>query len=323
MTSTFYPKPDPPPQSDSVAVRSRRLCKHYGDIVALEDLSLEVPFGAFVGLLGPNGSGKTTSMHCLTTLVEPTDGSAWVAGHAIRSAGVAIRRDIGVVFQNPALDPSLTVQETLAFAAAIRGLPRRISHERAEAMLAMFQLEGKRDLRVGTLSGGMRRALDIARSVIHRPRILFLDEPTLGLDVPNRRRIWDHIARLRREEGATVLFTTHYLEEAEGCDTVHFLAGGRIVGSGSPRELIARMGAQMLEIEADDIEATAHALRLELGPGFRQGDRALFRLTSSRGEVASMLRSLPPDLRSVRRRRPTLDDVFVWMTHPELRGELL
>ncbi len=321
MASTFYRKPDPR-RGESGAVRSRGLSKRYGAIEALEDLSLEVPFGAFVGLLGPNGSGKTTSMHCLTTLVEPTAGSAWIAGHPIRTAGAAVRREIGVVFQSPALDPSLTVQETLAFAGAIRGLPRRISRERAEAMLALFHLDAKRQARVGTLSGGMRRALDIARSVMHRPRVLFLDEPTLGLDVPNRRRIWDHIARLRREEGATVFFTTHHLEEAEGCDTVYFLAEGRIVGSGSPGELIARMGAQMLEIEADSIEVVADALRSELGLCFREEERALFRLGSSSQPLESILRELPGDLRSVIRRRPTLEDVFVWMTHPELRGEL-
>jgi ABC-2 type transport system ATP-binding protein len=321
VTNTFSRKPDLR-TSEPVAVRSRGLSKRYGDNVALEDLSLEVPFGAFVGLLGPNGSGKTTSMHCLTTLVEPSTGSAWIAGHPIRSSGVAIRRDIGVVFQSPALDPSLTVEETLAFAGAIRGLPRRVSRQRAEAMLALFRLDATRRARVATLSGGTRRAVDIARSVIHRPRILFLDEPTLGLDVPNRRRIWDHIARLRRDEGATVFFTTHYLDEANDCDAVHFIAGGRIVGSGSPADLMARMGSQMLEIEGHGIEAVAHALRPELGPCFLEGERALFRFVGSPEQTELRLRSSFGDLRSVRRRRPTLEDVFVWMTDPELRGEL-
>lgn len=304
------------------AIHSHGLSKRYGAVHALEDLSLEVPWGDFVGLLGPNGSGKTTSMNCLTTLVEPTAGRAQVAGHHLRASGVAIRREIGLVFQEPALDPSLTVDETLEFAGAIRSLPARVSRERAEELLALFELQDKRTARVATLSGGMKRALDIARSVLHQPPILFLDEPTVGLDLPNRRRIWSYVTQLRRRQGTTVLFTTHHLEEAREADSVYFLAEGRIVGSGAPCDLLARMGQQMLEIEGDDLEQAVALLSSRLGPCSREAERAVFRLGVEPRQVEAMFDVLGSGIRSVRRRSPTLDDVFVWMTRPELRKAL-
>ena len=300
------------------AVRARGLSKRYGTTEALRELDLEVPEGAFFGLLGPNGSGKSTAIHLLTTLIAPTSGSAEVAGQDVVRNGLAVRRKIGLVFQEPALDATLSVQETLAFAGRLRSLSRTTIAERSEELLTLFQMEEKRGQRVGTLSGGSRRALDICRSLLHRPRILFLDEPTIGLDVPNRRKIWNHIHKLRRDERTTVFLTTHYLEEAEDCDDVAFLANGLLIGGGRPRDLIERLGRHILEIEDENLDSVVSMLEPKLGPCLREEGRALFRIQDSHFELQSALGPSVERLQSVRQRRPNLNDVFLWVNHPDL-----
>lgn len=304
--------------SVEAAVRATGVSKHYGATEALRDLNLEVPAGAFFGLLGPNGSGKSTAIHLLTTLIAPTSGSARVAGHDVVRDGLAVRREIGLVFQEPALDAALTVQETLEFAGRLRSLSRATIAQRSEELLALFQMQDKRGQRVGTLSGGTRRALDICRSLLHRPRILFLDEPTIGLDVPNRRRIWTHIHKLRRDEGTTVFLTTHYLEEAEDCDDVAFLANGRLIGGGRPSELIERLGRRMLEIEGENLGSVVSMLEPKLGPCLREEGRVLFRIQGNHFDLKNALGASVETLQSVRQRRPNLNDVFLWVNHPEL-----
>ena len=185
-------------------IRAERLTKRYGETIAVDGVDLAIPRGQFFGLLGPNGAGKTSTIHMLSTLIRPTSGEAWVAGCAVSKESLAVRRSIGVVFQDPALDRSLSAAENLRFAGMLNDLPRAEIQRRGTELLELFGLSEKRDLPVASLSGGMRRALDIARGVIHQPQILFLDEPTIGLDVPNRRAIWRHIARLRAELGMTV-----------------------------------------------------------------------------------------------------------------------
>ena len=304
--------------SAEAAVRATGLCKYYGATEALRGLSLQVPAGAFFGLLGPNGSGKSTAIHLLTTLVAPTSGDAEVAGHDVVRNGLAVRREIGLVFQEPALDATLTVHETLEFAGRLRSLSRATIAERSEELLTLFQMQDKRGQRVGTLSGGTRRALDICRSLLHRPRILFLDEPTIGLDVPSRRKIWSHIHKLRRDEGTTVFLTTHYLEEAEDCDDVAFLANGLLIGGGRPRDLIERLGHYMLEIEGEALDPIVSVLEPRLGLCLREEGRALFRVQDDQFDLKSTLGASFGALQSVRQRRPNLNDVFLWVNHPEL-----
>jgi ABC-2 type transport system ATP-binding protein len=291
--------------------------------MALHDLSLEIPEGQFFGLLGPNGSGKTTAIHLLTTLIQPTSGHAHVAGYDVLRTGVAVRREIGLVFQEPALDPTLSVEETLEFAGALRSLPKQLCRQRSDELLELFEIGHKRAARVATLSGGMKRALDLARSVLHRPRVLFLDEPTLGLDLPNRRKIWDYVGRLRRERGTTVLLSTHYLEEAEDCDQVSFLTNGRIIGSGRPDQLLAGLGSHVVELEGERLERALASLSARLGPCLRVGERALFRLPDEPLDVEGLLGTAMNGVRSVRKRRSTLSDVFLWATHPDLCQEIL
>lgn len=292
------------------------LSKDYGDLRAVDELHLDVPEGQFFGLLGPNGSGKTTTIHMLTTLARPTAGHAEVAGYDVLKNGVAVRREIGLVFQDSALDRTLSVEENLRFAGMLRNLSTAVIRERSDELLKLFNLSDRRRQKAATLSGGMRRALDIARGVLHRPRILFLDEPTLGLDVPSRRQLWGFIERLRRDEGTTVFLTTHYLEEAEDCDQVAFLAKGRVVGNGAPRVLIQSLGNHIIEIESDQTDAVIEMLSLRLGPALQEDNKASFRTHDSHVNLAELQAELGEHVQSVRRRPPNLNDVFLWVHSP-------
>ena len=231
----------------AAAIDARGLGKDFGALRALDRLDLEVREGEFFGLLGPNGAGKTTTVHLFATLLAPSRGTARVAGHDVVQDGLAVRRSIGLVFQDTTLDRDLTVAENLRFAARLWSLPDRVSRPRIDALLRQFELFERRQDPVRTLSGGMRRAADIARGILHEPRILFLDEPTAGLDPRARRALWDRIRGLRAASGLTVLLTTHYVEEAEPCDRVAVLDHGRLVALGAPAELQQAAGVRSLE----------------------------------------------------------------------------
>ena len=312
---------DAAPSANAPAISARGLTKHYGNVHAVDGLDLEIPAGQFFGLLGPNGSGKTATIHMLSTLLRPTAGSATVAGRDVVRAPVAVRAAIGVVFQESALDRTLSVDENLRFSGLLYGLTRALIEERSSELLELFGLRDVRRRPVGSLSGGQRRALDIVRGVMHRPRILFLDEPTTGLDLPNRRRIWRFIERLRAETGTTVLLTTHYLEEADGCEQVAFIRAGRIVERGAPRELVDRLGRYVIEIEGA-LDETVARLEPQLGPALREGDVAMFRYG---GEDVSSLAWLQSESRgsisALRWRRPNLNDVFLWVNAPQAAGD--
>jgi len=298
-----------------LAIWADRLTKRYGDTLAADGIDLAITRGAFFGLLGPNGAGKTSTVHMLSTLIRPTSGQARVAGYPVLTRGLDVRRNIGVVFQDPALDRTLTVAENLRFAGMLHGLSRAEIRQRSEALLELFGLNEHRDRLVESLSGGMRRALDIARGMIHRPQVLFLDEPTTGLDLPNRRAIWRHIARLRAEHGVTVLLTTHYLEEAVDCDEVAFLHAGRLVRSGRPRELIESLGRYVIEVETDAPGRVAADLAPRLGDALIEGNCVHFRSDDEPGEWAMLQQELAGAVRAVRWRRPNLNDVFLWVNH--------
>jgi len=295
-----------------LAIRAQFLTKRYGATIAVGGIDLAIPRGWFFGLLGPNGAGKTSTIHMLSTLLRPTSGEAWVAGYAVNGQSLAVRGSIGVVFQDPALDRSLSAAENLRFAGLLNSLSRAAIRERSAELLELFGLSERRDVPVAALSGGMRRALDIARGVIHRPQVLFLDEPTIGLDVPNRRAIWRHIGRLRSELGITVFLTTHYLEEAIDCDEVAFLSSGRIVRSGSPRALVEQLGTHIIEVETDQRAELAEQLAPRLGDALIDGDCVHFRCHSETAAVLSQA-ELGSKARVVRWRRPNLNDVFLWV----------
>lgn len=296
-----------------VAIRADGLTKRYGSALAVDGVDLAIARGQFFGLLGPNGAGKTSTVHMLSTLIRPTSGEAWVAGYSVHTERLAVRRSIGVVFQDPALDRTLSVAENLRFAGLLYDISRSEIRRRSSELLQLFGLSERRDHPVASLSGGMRRTLDIARGVIHQPQILFLDEPTIGLDLPNRRAIWRYIAGLRARLGITVLLTTHYLEEAADCDEVAFLSSGRIVLRGHPRALIDQLGRHIVEIETDHSEQLAEQLAPRLGPALIEADLVQFRCSKDPAELVSLQAELAVSARAVRWRRPNLNDVFLWV----------
>jgi ABC-2 type transport system ATP-binding protein len=296
------------------AVRARGLVKRYGGVLAVDGLDLDIAPGEFFGLLGPNGSGKSSTIHMLSTLVAPSGGSATVAGRDVARDPVGVRAAIGLVFQDSALDRTLSIAENLRFSGMLHGLRPRVIEERAHPLLEIFGLKDKLRQPVAALSGGMRRAVDIVRGLIHHPSVLFLDEPTIGLDLPNRRRIWRFIAELRAKTGMTVLLTTHYLEEADACDRVAFIRKGRLVQAGPPRELIAALGRHVVEIETAEPDVLMERVASRLGKGLRDGDTMQFRFDREDvAELAQLQAELGPLARAMRWRRPNLNDVFLWV----------
>ncbi|GGO87598.1 ATP-binding cassette domain-containing protein [Wenjunlia tyrosinilytica] len=254
-----------PGGSGGAAVLAEGLRKDYGDRSAVDGLDLAVPAGRTFGFLGPNGAGKSTTIGMLCTLLRPSGGRARVAGRDVLSEPHEVRRRIGLVFQESTLDVDLTAMENLRFHADLFGIPRRQAVESIIDMLELVDLADRRDSTVRTFSGGMRRRLEIARGLLHTPRVLFLDEPTTGLDPQTRVAIWEHLHRLRREREVTVFLTTHHLEEAEHCDLIAIMDEGRLVAQGTPAELKAVVGADLVVLRTDDDEAAARAIRERLG----------------------------------------------------------
>ena len=245
-TVTAQPPATRPPTRES-AIRTVELRKTYkssrGDVDAVRGIDLDVPKGEFFGLLGPNGAGKSTTIGMLTTLVQPTGGRAWVAGYDVTRDPVAVKRRIGVVTQNNTLDMQLTVTENLAFRSRFFGLPRRVASERAAQLIDAFGLGDRRDAMADQLSGGQARRLLIARALVHQPDVLFLDEPTAGLDPQTRVNLWE-ILKVLHAQGQTILLTTHYMEEAEAlCDRIAVVDHGQVLALGSQDDLMAEAAA--------------------------------------------------------------------------------
>ena len=303
-----------PALSIPLAVDASGLVKRYGDVLAVDGLDLQIPAGQFFGLLGPNGSGKTSTIHMLATLIRPSGGSARVFGHDVVREAVTTRASIGLVFQESALDRTLSIAENLRFAGLLYNLPAKTIEQRSAQLLELFGLADKRNRPVGSLSGGMRRALDIVRGVIHHPKVLFLDEPTIGLDLPNRRKIWRFIENLRANTGMTVLLTTHYLEEADSCDRVAFIKAGKLVKNGSPAEMIASLGRYIVEIESTDVGTLAQQLAPTLGTSLCDGNVAHFRYAHDDvGRLAGLQSEPGIQISALRWRQPNLNDVFLWV----------
>jgi len=297
-----------------LAIRARALARRYGDTQAVAGLTLDIAEGEFFGLLGPNGSGKTTAIHMLATLVRPSGGTASVAGFDVTAEGVAVRSRVGLVFQESALDRSLSVAANLSFAGALYGLGRQEVERRAHGLLELFDMAGQWRSPVAALSGGQRRAVDIIRGVLHEPRVLFLDEPTIGLDLPVRRRIWRFIEGLRARNRMTVLLTTHYLEEADGCDRVAFVRKGRLALEGRPRALVDGLGRHVAEFESERPEELEARARPLLGQALRDGPLLLYRWPHEEiGPLAQLQDEVGPLAAGLRVRRPTLGDVFLWV----------
>ena len=301
----------PPGAGKASAVSVRGLEKRYGPIEAVRGIDLDVEPGEVFGFLGPNGAGKSTTIKMLCTLVAPTAGSAQVAGLDVVTQRTAVRRHIGLVFQETTLDEYLTAEQNLKFHAAIYGMPRRAVGPRVEAVLELVGLADRKTSAVRTYSGGMKRRLEIARGLLHSPRVLFLDEPTIGLDPDSRQVLWRYVDELRRREDITVFLTTHYMDEAERCDRIAIINHGTIVALGTPAELKADVGHDRVRIVTADNAGSAKKIASKLGvEAAPDGDGLLVNVPNGEGFVPKLF-DIGISVQSVSVARPSLDDVFM------------
>jgi ABC-2 type transport system ATP-binding protein len=303
-----------------LAVEVERLGKSFDDIVAVDGISFEVPTGESFGFLGPNGAGKSTTINILCTLLRPTEGRAEVAGYDVTARPADVRRRIGLVFQDSTLDEYLTAEENLRFHAELYGVPRDAADERLRDVLEMVELWDRRTGIVATFSGGMKRRLEIARGLLHSPRVLFLDEPTVGLDPQTRAHIWDYIEELRRRESITIFLTTHYMDEAEHCDRIAIIDHGRIVAIDTPDALKSSVGRDRIELRTEDDDEAIEQLRdrLDLDPTVAEGAIRIYVPNGDRF-VPTLFAELTVPILSVALAQPTLDDVFMSYTGTTIR----
>ncbi len=304
------------------AIAAEQLVKRYGEIEAVRGIDLSVMRGEIFGFLGPNGAGKSTTISMLCTLLRPTSGRAAVAGFDVVGDPDWVRTRIGLVFQDPALDEQLTAKENLEFHAFLYDVPRPIRRHRIDEVLSMVELADRASSKVSTFSGGMKRRLEIARGILHSPEVLFLDEPTRGLDPQTRSHIWEYLRELRRREGITIFMTTHYMDEAEVCDRIAIIDMGRIVALGTPDELKARVGGDVITIATTDNATSAAELASKFGltPA---SDNGTLRVEVSDGAamIPQLVRELSARVTAVTLRRPSLDDVFLKLTGRAIREE--
>jgi ABC-2 type transport system ATP-binding protein len=293
------------------AIDTVGLGRDYGAASAHEALDLRVERGALVGILGPNGAGKTTAMLLLATLLQPSRGTAQIFGHDSVGARAAIRRRLGLVFQEASIDGLLTVEENLRFAAGLMGMGGRVSQQAVAAALARTGLGPRASQPARQLSGGWRRLTDIARATLHAPDLLILDEPTVGLDPEHRDRMWTLVDAERRERATTILFSTHYLAEAESCDRVVLLARGRVVAADTPAALMSAVGSEVVEVEGPGADAAVRALAAvaTVGPAVRTERGHRVGVANVHGDLARTLGSVSAITRFAIR-PVTLEDVY-------------
>jgi ABC-2 type transport system ATP-binding protein len=287
----------------------------YGDTLALDDLSFRVRQGEIFGLLGPNGGGKTTLFRILATLLAPSAGRAAIAGHDVVREPHAVRRAIGVVFQSPSLDVKLTVHENMRHQGHLYGLGGAALEARIDEMLGRVAMRDRRDARVETLSGGMRRRIDLAKGLLHRPALVLLDEPTTGLDPGARLDLWDYVSEARARDGLSVLITTHLMEDAERCDRLLIIDHGRIVALDTPDALRDSVGGDVIVARARDPEPLAAEVRERFAQEVLVVDGTL-RIRRPRGHefVPLLFEAFPGRIDALSVGKPTLEDVFIQRT---------
>lgn len=310
-------------------IEIRSLTKKFDELVAVDNVSLSVERGELFGLLGPNGAGKTTIINMLTTLLKPTSGTAEIAGYDIGKDPAGVRRNIGIVFQDTSLDLGLTGMENLEFHAMMYDIKSEERRKRIDELLAVVGLSDKAGTLVEYYSGGMKRRLEIARGLIHRPEVLFLDEPTLGLDAQTRRKIWDYIKRLNDDFSTTIILTTHYMEEADYlCDRIAVIDNGNIIALDTPVNLKNRLEGEKVLLDVDIEAAGTIVSVLEDKPWVRglECEDCSISLTITDGnvnipEIFRLAHSAGIDINSVSLHKPSLEDVFIQLTGSSIREE--
>ncbi len=309
-------------------VEVEKLVKRFNGLTAVDQVSFSIPEAELFGLLGPNGAGKTTIINILATLLKPSGGDARVAGVSVLNDRDYVRRQIGVVFQDQALDGKLSARENLVFHSMMYGMKPAEYRPRISEMLELVGLADKADILAEKYSGGMKRRLEIARGLLHRPRVLFLDEPTQGLDAQTRRQIWSHIKRINQEEHVTMILTTHYLEEADHlCQRVAIIDRGRIVALDTPASLKDSLGGDLLTLEtaADRTAFLDHLPEIPWIRDYRE-ERGGLLLTLDQAErhipeLLDLARAAKMEVQSVKLHKPGLEDVFLHFTGTEIRPE--
>jgi len=303
-------------------IEASNLVKRFGELEAVKGVSFSVKEGEIFGFLGPNGAGKTTTINILCTLLKPTDGQAKVNGYDVIKERSQVRQSIGLVFQEPALDDYLTAEQNLRFHGYAYGIPKNVLEPRLKELLEMMELWDRRKGKINTYSGGMKRRLEIARGLLHHPRVLFLDEPTLGLDPQTRRRIWDYIHDLRKRENLAIFMTTHYMDEAENCDRIAIIDYGRTVALDTLEKLKDGIGGDVISVKTEDNEEAMRLLegQYKLKPGIENG---IISFTVPHGEefLPKFVSGFPLRLLSIGLRRPTLEDVFLKLTGRNIREQ--
>ncbi|MTI85166.1 MAG: ATP-binding cassette domain-containing protein [Firmicutes bacterium] len=303
-------------------IQVRDLVRKYKDFLAVKGVTFDVPEGEIFGFLGPNGAGKSTTIQILATLLKPTEGTAVVNGFDIRNEPDKVRQSIGLVFQDPSLDERLTARENLYFHAMLYNVETTIMKKRMAEVLEMVELADRQKDQVKTFSGGMRRRLEIARGLVHYPKVLFLDEPTVGLDPQTRKRIWEYIHYLRDKEGLTIFLTTHYMDEAENCQRIAVIDHGEIVALDTPENLKSVIGGDVIKISTDNNEEVLPVIKSRLQvKAEKQGDYIAIQVEKGETFIPRLAVELNGRINSMLIKKPSLDDVFLHLTGREIREE--
>jgi len=303
-------------------IKVENLVKRFGELVAVDNVSFSVAAGEIFGFLGPNGAGKTTTINILCTLSKPTSGRAVIDGFDVVRHQSQVRQSIGLVFQDPSLDERLSGLQNLRFHALVYNMPVSVREQRIEQVLRMMELWERRKGEVRTYSGGMKRRLELARGLLHHPKVLFLDEPTLGLDPQTRNRIWEYILELRQREGTTIFLTTHYMDEAEKADRIAIIDHGKLVAMDTPEKLKEIVGKDIISVKTDDNDRAAEEIRLRYRIEVRRDSNGLtFEVASGEEFIPTFIKGFGTKILSISLRRPSLDDVFLKLTGREIREE--
>ena len=303
-------------------IRVDHLARRFGDLTAVDGISFDVVRSEIFGFLGPNGAGKSTTINMLSTLLTPSAGEAFINDFSIRSQRERVRKSIGLVFQDSSLDDRLTAEENLRFHAQLYGVPRDEYQKRKEEVLQLVDLWDRKNDIVRNFSGGMKRRLEIARGLIHYPAVLFLDEPTIGLDPQTRAHLWDYVLRLKREKQMTIFMTTHYMNEAEYCDRIAIIDHGHVIALDTPANLKQQVGGDIVTIKCSDKEALKKELAPMSGFDLREDREALLLEVKDGGSfLPRLLKEVSTAIDTVELRKPTLDDVFLQMTGRTMREE--
>jgi len=312
------------------SIETKSLTKSFGDVTAVNDISLSVKDGEIFGFLGPNGAGKSTTIMILTTLLKPTSGQALISGFDVMTNAKQVRQNIGYVQQETTVDDYLTGRENLLLQAKLNHIPKDKIDKRIDEVLELIELSDKQDKSVGTYSGGMRKRLDIAGGLLHRPKVLFLDEPTVGLDIQTRRKIWKYIKKIHDEFDMTIFLTTHYMEEADQlCDRIGIIDGGKIQVIDSPKNMKKAMGNEVISIileEAENRDSFLSELKkIEFVNKINEDGSKLTLFASNGTEVIPKIFQISSELKikitSISLTQPTLDDVFISYTGHEIRDD--